>query len=148
MRKLSCLIPETGKKQRMKKISHKSSKESLYREITHHHRFGTSKSGYLTHEITEMPVRWAPDDRYYVDEDIWETPTLPKQGAIIMMGVFLIFILIFLSSKNEWIFFETLLFIGSCIGFVVSVVYYFTMPKKEMIFDRKRGVVTLPGTMW
>ena len=135
----------------MKKMSPKSSKESLYREITHHHRFGTSKSGYLTHEIVEMPAfAFDPDkyDRYFVDEDIWESPTLPKQGAKIMMGVFISAILMFLFLDNDWSFFPTLLFVGACIGFVVSVVYYFTMPKKEMIFDRKRGVVTLPGTMW
>ncbi|PRY90003.1 hypothetical protein [Marinilabilia salmonicolor] len=135
----------------MKRKRKKNTKESLYREITHHHRVGTSTKGYLPHEIKEMPAfAFDPDkhDRFYVDEDIWESPALPKLGAKIMMGVFLIFILIFLTSENEWIFFETLLFIGSCIGFLVSVVYYFTMPKKEMIFDRKRGVVTLPGTMW
>lgn len=79
----------------MKKISPKSSKESLYREITHHHRFGTSKSGYLPFEITEMPAfAFDPDkyDRFFVDEDIWESPSSLKLGAKIMMGVFLIFV--------------------------------------------------------
>jgi len=126
----------------------KNTKESLYREITHHHRVGTSKKGYLPHEIKEMPAfAFDPDkqDRFYVDEDIWESPALPKLGAKIMMGVFLIVILMALFSKNDWSVFPTLIFIGSCIGFLVSVIYYSTMPKKEMIFDRKRGVVIFRG---
>jgi len=129
----------------------KNTKESLYREITHHHRVGTSKKGYLPHEIREMPAfcfKAEKDDPDFVDEDVWEYSTLPGFRAKLAMGTFLIAFFLFFPSKHNWDFFPKLLFIGSCIGFIASVIYYYTRPKKEMIFDRKHGVVTLPGTLW
>jgi hypothetical protein len=88
----------------MKRKRKKNTKESLYREITHHHRVGTSKKGYLPHEIKEMPAfGFKPDkyDRFYVDEDIWEDPSLLKLGAKIMIGVFLL--LFFFSFRQNTI---------------------------------------------
>jgi hypothetical protein len=41
-----------------------------------------------------------------------------------------------------------LIYIGAWLSFVAVIIYYFTMPKKEVIFARLNGTITFPGFMW
>ncbi|TAJ14822.1 hypothetical protein DMA11_03595 [Marinilabiliaceae bacterium JC017] len=107
-----------------------------------------SDKGWLPHEISEEPIRFKNDSKAFIDEDLWESYEPAYIGPLMVGGFSLLVIISFSIGDEPWDLMATLIFYVSCILFVLCVLYYFTMPKKEMIFDRKHGTITFPGTLW
>ena len=141
---------------------------SYKRDITHNDYLGNSDivrnsggSGLLNHHITENKVKF--DQHELNRKDIFEELTdnyiiehvpayvLPQ----ILGGSCLVIIIIFYLSffyggrTDEVIPTFVYVLVGLCvIGVIFFSYYYFTMPKKECIFNREDGLLTLPGLMW
>ncbi|WP_024481103.1 hypothetical protein [Cellulophaga baltica] len=134
--------------------------EDYKRKITHTD-YGKGETGLQQYAhlvdkvITKKPRPFTLDDlagkkvllQANLDYLIFNFPAkvAPHMGG----GVALIVILIFLvHSSEEWTFIYFLFFSISCIAFVFFTIYFFTMPKKEKILNRKDGLITFTGFYW
>ena len=139
-------------------------KETDYkRPITHTKYRNTKKKGgwggILHHKITDntmvLDKKWLTSGKNFLHAndiylELYEAVHLtPLWGG----GVFLILTLICIygffkfPEERSTTFFITVSLI-SIIGFLFFLIYYYTMPKKEVIYNRKDGLVTYPGFMW
>lgn len=68
-------------------------------------------------------------------------------GAFLLLFLFSMFLILSPSDEKVGLFMilATLFFF---LGFSFFAIYYYTMPKKELIYNREDGKVTFPGFMW
>ena len=143
-------------------------KEQLYkRSITHQDYLGNSdvlrNSGgpdLLQHHITEKKVKF--DQNELDRKDIFEKLTdnyiidhvasyvLPQMlgGTCLVFFLGFFFITYTSTSKEPIPTYAYIVMVLSLLGVIFSIYYYFTMPKKECVFNREDGLLTLPGAMW
>ncbi len=76
---------------------------------------------------------------------------MPLWLGSLFLFLFLFFIYLYLTPSDkdngDYILFYLITFL-SFLGFLFFATYYFTMPTKELIFNRADGLVTFPGFMW
>jgi len=73
---------------------------------------------------------------------------IPIGGAGVFLFLFVGFLLNDITSGENFSFNNFLFLALFFVGFLFFAIYYFTMPKKETIFDRKNSLLTFPGFMW
>jgi len=105
-------------------------------------------NSWLPIEISEIPIKLKNDSKGYIDEDIWESNAAAKIGPLIGIGSALFLIITSLWSNERLDIMGMVVFYISCTILCICMLYYFTMPNKKLIFDRKHGTITFPGTLW
>ncbi len=135
------------------------------REITHtHYKNGdkkTEKGGFsrmlqmrITHNkyILKKHQVGNEDDFVFANDVFLTYPVVSNIAPLWLGGTFLIlflgFLIISISSSEVNTLFDFLAIGFLFLGFLFFLIYYFTMPKKECIFNREDGRVTFPGFMW
>jgi hypothetical protein len=89
------------------------------------------------------------DKRFFANDDYIKIPTFSNYLPYIVGGVALAMIINYLIFINEGLDFIDIFFFSiSCIFFIFFAVYFFTMPKKEQILNRKDGLITFTGLLW
>ena len=143
-----------------------NNKHPYKRKVTHteykHGDKETKKGGWsrmLQHHITDNKHKLsvnaiAPkaaiqkaDDRFMqINAD---TDVLPIWVGGTFLFLFLSFLFIelkFSEEETHWGYIVAMIFFLT--GFIFFVIYYFTKPTKEFIWNREDGLVTFPGFMW
>jgi len=117
-------------------------------------------SGLLSHHITENKIKFGQDvlnqkdvfkflNEKYIEQETASYVVPQMLGGICFLIFLAFFLPVYFDTKNEKV--PTFMFVCMAISLVVvifSIYYYLTMPKKECIFNREDGLLTLPGAMW
>jgi hypothetical protein len=132
----------------------------LYRKITHSEYKGIKKIG------DKGPQSWLPkvisqlDDVVYKgrmgyeivnDEFIKKSPNahiLPQIGGGVALLAIVLYTYFSIKEDSFGEGFDLFLYFFSWSILIFFIIYYYTMPKKEIIFNRMEGTVTFPGWMW
>ena len=132
------------------------------RKVTHTHytnkdeKLGKGKwSRILNKRITDNKKKLKEESLLisYVDQNYIQFIESQKIMPLILGGIFLLFLFLALVSaikfpdSNGDIYF-IMYSIFSFLVFFFFLYYYLTMPYKECIFNRKEGLITIPGAFW
>ena len=134
----------------------KKAKHPFCREVTHTQYTGIKKIGdkgpqsWLQKEIIKsygekLGFKYVSDEFVKVPADAHIAPF--AFGGTILFAI----ILITYFSIKDGSFGKSpdvYIYIGAWLSFVAVIIYYSTMPKKEVIFARLNGTITFPGFMW
>ncbi|MFA9371108.1 MAG: hypothetical protein ACERIH_05315 [Labilibaculum antarcticum] len=142
------------------KNNSKDNKDPLYRKVTHSEYTGIKKIG------DKGPQSWlqkviVPLDKYFykgnmggqtVTNEFVESSAQAYIAPLIFGGVvfFCIILITYFSVKDGSFgkYPDIYIYIGTWIILGFIIIYYFTMPKKEIILNRIDGTITFPGFMW
>lgn len=86
---------------------------------------------------------------YHLDDEYMVGYTATKLAPLIVGGVMLLLLIISLTHDiHNWS--TEKIILTAIFGFflVFSVIYYFTMPKNESIYNRKDGTITFDNLLW
>jgi hypothetical protein len=134
----------------------------LYRKVTHTEYKGLKKIGdkgpqsWLRKEIGELDeIEYRRSFGNKEDIINAEFLLIPPHAHIWPRGLggialFLLVINSYFSCKEGDLGsgFEIFLYFFCWVILGLCIIYYFTMPKKEIIFDRMHGTITFPGWLW
>ncbi|MBL3659078.1 hypothetical protein [Fulvivirga sediminis] len=72
----------------------------------------------------------------------------PQWGGSVFFLFFISFLIVEISypEDSSWGYIVAILLFF--LGFLFFLIYYFTMPKKEVILNREDGLMTFPGLFW
>ncbi len=130
--------------------------ENLHRNITHESYKYNNKlfddwlPKMICREFLEIPPVEKGNFRCLSDEFI-KKKAEAWIGPLIIGGISLIISIMYiyiLYNKGSMPFIPYLIFVVSTTLVILCAVYLFTMPKKEIIFNRLQGTITFPGWWW
>ena len=130
----------------------------LQREITHFSykyknkiKLGSEKDGWLPKVIDEQFNPKTGQDYLFVSDEFIKLPTIEKipiyWGGGLTFLLTLFFTIVWIKV-GDLFWFPALLYIFSICYTVFSIIAYFTLPPKEVIINRKDGLITFPGWYW
>ena len=134
-----------------------------YRPITHTEYTRPKRSWwfatYLAPQISEEPyftlgtekVEQEKSNFVHVTDNYLTRALSPKTGPRIGGGIALVIIIYFsfvFYMGGDWDIMATIIYIICCFFVVFYTAYYFTMPEKEQIINRREGTITFTGFMW
>src|SRR5690554_2482509 len=127
----------------------------LQREITHFRykyknkiKLGSEKDGWLPKVIDEPfdPINEGyfnyANDEFITFDTIEKIPIYWGGGLTFLLTLFFTIVWI---KVGDLFWFPALLYIFSICYTVFSIIDYFTLPPKEVIINRKDGLITFPG---
>jgi len=132
------------------------------REITHttyrNARKTSRLAGYLPMEI-QVPVnqsmiaeidgeKGTEDQDDYIDNKFIASKEPSKVAPQMIGGAALLFLIGSPFLEIEWDYLEITAVACVALLFLISIVYYFTVPKKFLILDRDKSRITIPGFFW
>ena len=106
---------------------------------------------FLPVEISQSPTKLKFNGNCHSDENRWEVFNLAKLGSLVWT---LLSIVLILYSLFHFLYdvvlsnFYKIPLLGSCIVFIVCLFFYFFLPKKELILNRKDGTITFSRLLW
>ncbi|QXP53225.1 hypothetical protein [Cellulophaga sp. HaHa_2_1] len=135
---------------------------SLKRDITHISYPSNRKrndywAGYMPFKITEKPIDYKDkyvgekediiflNNSYIVSKDPQHIFPLIFGGITLFIALYFLSILYF---SDIWSISNTIILIICTSSVIFFTIYYFTMPLKQVIFDRYNGLITFPGFLW
>ena len=135
---------------------------SYKRDLTHdsysrNHSDEDAINSYITDNIIQVNISTVHDGGYfeYLDLNYGVRPVRTKSDPVFYGGVaLLIFTILVIPNVKSFLNrgtydgFSVLVIFITIIAMVFCTVYYFKMPKKEFIWNRKDGRLTFPGTIW
>ncbi len=134
-------VTHTEYKHKDKKVKKGGWSRMLHQHIT------DEKISISKETVAEQNVFYTINDKYMTI--VPASHVLPFMGGGFFLLV-LIFVIIgytrFPAGEIDisYILFSLVPFFGLCF----FIIYYFTMPEKEIIFNREDGVITFPGFLW
>ena len=107
----------------------------------------------ITHDKHKISKDLDPNEKYSLPNDVYfeldpEAHLVPIMVGGTLLVLFLFSFILFISYDEEASIGFIIAMISFFLGFLFYLIYYFTMPKKECIFNRADGLVTFPGIMW
>lgn len=130
----------------------------LQREITHFRykyknkiKLGSEKDGWLPKVIDEPFDPIKENDYPHVTDEYLTMETGERMAIYIGGGITLTLFVLFTIDWIQhgfWGWFALLLYLFFLGYSVFSIIAYFTLPPKEIIINRKDGLITFPGWYW
>ncbi len=112
-----------------------------------HHHISNNRIKLSSKAISPKATFQSANNRYMkISADANVTP-IWLGGAFLILFFILVYVEFrFPEEETHWGY--ILAMMCFFIGFLFFLLYYFTMPKKEFIWNREDGLVTFPGFMW
>lgn len=142
----------------------RKTKNTYYRPITHENypnkkfkeqfpkTFHYVKKEIITSKFWNISQKEMDDDSssfYHVDDEYMCQHSSTKLAPLTWGGIMLLSLIIFLwGDIYDWPTGKIVLTTISSLGLLLSIIYYFTMPKNEKIYNRKDGTITFDNFLW
>ena len=85
---------------------------------------------------------------FYGDDEYMSIATGDKSATMWTGGIMLAGLMATFPMDEEWTVMPIIIFSICSFGFLFNAILYFTMPKKEKVYDRKQGRITFSDWFW
>jgi len=85
---------------------------------------------------------------YYADDEFLCQHPYSRGVPLVLGGFSLVIVIGMLCIDDEWTIIPIIVFSIFCTLLILSIVYYFTMPKNESILNRRDGTITFDNFLW